>query len=595
MSAAPNPKGGKHLPDRYKLDDLLLGDLGAAVRMAHVDIDWNALSDDIVTVSRHFNKPQLRSMSVGANEEYAVWGRGTGKSEGLIAPRTFRNVEVMPRSHGCFVGSTYLQLLERTLPPVIKGWEQMGWVRGRDFWVRERPPKKFNVPQPIVGPITTEHCIFFRNGAVASMVSQDRPGSANGKTVHWIAGDEAKFLDKAKLDNELLMTNRGDERFFGGIPEFHSLLFCTDMPTSKAAMWILEEEKRMLEQEKRLGFSRVNALLNIRTKIYALYENLIAYPKKRGAILKEIASLQATWDQLRGNTVFFSEASTLDNIHGFGAKNIAKLREKLPCFIFQTAILNRRPFLTVNAFYPDLDEHHFYDQFDYSFLDSKEFDQFGKGLFEDSRKDADVDKYAPLDVALDYGAHINPLLVGQPHGRQYRILKELYVRHPERMQDVAKAFCQYYRYHGNKRINYFYDHTAIGTSATSASSPKDVFKEILMKEGWVVVDRYIGSTPNPENRYELWGRCLRGGGDGQLFRIGFNKENCQFVRISMQQTQIQQGTNGFRKDKGDEKNLDLDQRETTHFSDAADTLLWGAHLLHRFGSKTGSLDAIFLT
>lgn len=588
MSAPP-----KHLPDRYQLDELVQSDLGAALQLAHVGLDASALSDDVTTVSRHFNKPQLRSMLVGANEEYAVWGRGTGKSEGLIAPRTFRNVEVMPRGHGCFVGSTYLQLLERTLPPVIKGWEQMGWQRGRDFWIRERPDKKLGIAPAIVGPITNDHCIYFRNGAVASMVSQDRPGSANGKTVHWIAGDEAKFLDKAKLDNELLMTNRGDERYFGGIPEFHSLLFCTDMPTSKAAMWILEEEKRMKAQSKDLGFDRIKAILSLRTQIFGLYENLLAYPAKRATILKKIARLKEQWDQVRANTVYFSEASTLDNIHGFGAKNIAKLREKLPTFIFQTAILNRRPFLTEDAFYPDLDEHHFYDEFDYGFLDSIEFDQFGKGLFDDSRKDADVDKYRPLDVGMDYGASINPLLVGQPHGKDYRILKELYVRHPERVQDVARAFCRYYRHHQSKVVNYFFDHTAIGTTATSNVSAKDVFADILIAEGWDVRDQYIGHTPDAEHRYELWGRCLRGG-DSRLFRVGFNRHNTEYVRISMQQTQIAQGTNGFRKDKNDERKKNLDQRETTHFSDAADTLLVGAHLLHRFESENGALDAIFL-
>jgi hypothetical protein len=587
MSAPAKSKGSQLLPDRYKLDELLRQNLDTAVRLAHVGLDWHSLDADVQTMSKHYNKPQLRSMSVGAHEEYAVWGRGTGKSEGLIAPRSFRNVEIMPRAHGCFVGSTYLQLLERTLPPVIKGWESMGWVRGRDFWVRERPPKHLNIPQPIVGPITTDHCIFFRNGAVASMVSQDRPGSSNGKTVHWIVGDEAKFLDKEKLDNELLMTNRGDYRFFPNIPEFHSLLFCTDMPTSKAAMWILEEEKRM-------NPARIQGILNIRTKIFSLYEALIAYPSKRNAILREIAKYQAAWDELRKGTVYFSEASTLDNLHGFGADAIANMREKLPDFIFQTAILNRRPFLTQDAFYPDLDEHHFYDKEDHAFLNSFDMDQFGKGLFDDSRKDGDVDKYRPLDVALDYGAHINPLLVGQPHGRDYRVLKELYVRHPERVQDVARAFCRYYKHHPCKMINYFFDHTAIGTSATSAISAKDVFAEYLMSEGWTVEDQYIGHTPDPENRYELWGRSLRGG-DSRLFSVRFNRHNCEYVRISMQQTQIAQGSTGFRKNKADEKKLHLDQRETTHFSDAADTLLYGAHLLHRFESSGGSFDSIFMT
>lgn len=583
MSAPPN----KHFPDRYKFDELLPDDLETAIKLAQVPLDARRLSDDVKMVSRHYNKPQLRSMSVGANEEYAVWGRGTGKSEGLIAPRTMRNIDVMPRSHGAFIGSTYLQLLERTLPPVIKGWEQMGWVRGRDFWIRERPPKHLNIASPIVGPVTTEHCIFAKNGAVASMISQDRPGSANGKTVHWLAGDEAKFLDKPKLDSEVLPTNRGDERYFGGIPEFHSLLFCTDMPTSKAAMWILDEEKRMNPE-------RIQTLLDIRVKIYALYEQLIAYPSKRTSILNAIAKWQKMADQLRARTVYFSEASTLDNIHGFGAANIRKLREKLPKFIFDTAILNRRPFLTANAFYPDLDEHHLYDMEDHAYINSFNVEDFGKGKFTDSRKDADVDKYAPLDVAIDNGASINALTVGQPHGRTYRILKELYALHPQRVVDVAKAFCDYYRYHPTKIVNYFFDHTAIGTSAVSNASPADVFIDYLMEAGWTVRKQYIGHTMDPERRYELWGMCLRGGGP-KLFKVAMNRHNCEYLRISMQQTEIAQGTVGFRKNKTDEKNHDLDQRTTTHFSDSADTLLVGAHLLHRFESSSIAFGSIFMS
>lgn len=571
------------LPDTLSLlEDLLRDDPALAYQLAHIAGDAKSLAPDTHIVHKHFNKPQLRSMGVGANEEYAVWGRGTGKSEGLIAPRTFRNVQVMPQSHGCFVGATYLQLLERTLPPVVKGWEAMGWVKNRDFWIRERPPKKLNIPKPIVGPITPEHCIFFRNGSVASMVSQDRPGSANGKTVHWITGDEAKFLDKQKLDNELLMTNRGDERYFGGIPEFHSLLFCTDMPTVKSAMWILD-------QEKRSDTKRVQLLLNLQAQLYQLQSMLISHPTRRTSILAQITKYQKQWDALRANCVYFSEASTLDNIHGFGAKNIARLRKLLPHFVFSTAILNKRPFLTENAFYPDLADGHFYDAYDYAWIDSFEF---GEGLYDDCRKDADLNRYEPLDVALDYGSSINTLLVGQPRNREYLIQKELYVRHPQRLADVARAFCEYYRHHKEKTVRYYYDHTAIATSTLSTVTPAESFADILRSEGWTVEEVYIGHTAKPMHRYEMWGRCLRGG-DPRLFTVRFNRTNCEFVRTSMQQAQLKESSEGFAKNKADEKKLHLDQRETTHFSDAADTLLTGAHLFHRFENE-GAFDAVFL-
>ncbi|MCX6216481.1 hypothetical protein [Spirosoma sp.] len=577
-------------PDRLDLTELITDDLALATRLAHVEHDVQKLSSDVEVIERHYNKPQMRSMLVGANEEYAVWGRGTGKSEGLIAPRSFRNVEVMPRAHGCFVGATYMQLLERTLPPVIKGWEQMGMVRGRDFWIRERPPAKLNIPQPIVGPVTSDHCIFFKNGAVASMVSQDRPGSSNGKTVHWIIGDEAKFLNKPKLDNELLMTNRGDERYFGGIPEFHSLLFCTDMPTTKAAMWILEQEKRMIEQTAQLGHDRVKSLLSIRAVIFDLYDKLLKNPKKRPQILQEIARRQAQWDAIRANTIYFSEASTLDNVHGFGIKNIARLRKQLPPFIFRTAILNQRPFLSENAFYPDLDEHHFTDAYDYGFIDQFEF---GQGQYADSRKDADVDKWRPLDIGGDYGSSITPMLVGQPNGRKYRVLNEIYVGYPKKVKDAAKAFCEYYKHHPTKEVRYFYDHTTIFTNASMDISYADDFADVLRAEGWDVNMIYLGHTLSPMQRYEMWGRCLTGG-DEKIFDVSFNRNNTQYTRISMQQAQIKQGGRGFEKDKADEKKTEIDQRTTTHFSDGIDTLLIGAHVFHQFESQE-AFDAVFVS
>ena len=578
------------LPDRLALEELLKGDLATAITLAHVDLEAGQLSDDVSLVHRHYNKPQMRSMLVGANEEYDVWGRGTGKSEGLISPRSARNVEVMPRGHGCFVGATYLQLLERTLPPVIKGWEQMGLVRGRDFWIRERPPKKLNIPQPIVGPVTSDHCIFFKNGAVASMVSQDRPGSANGKTVHWIIGDEAKFLDKQKLDNELLMTNRGDERYFGGIPEFHSLLFCTDMPTTKSAMWILEQEQRMLEQSKKLPVSRIELLLSIRTEIFSLEQQLLQKPAKAAAITKRIREKLAQWDAIRANTIYFSMASTLDNVHGFGLKNIIKLRKQLPKFIFDTAILNKKPYLSEKSFYPDLGDHHFTEDIDYAFVDS--FD-FGKGQYGDSRKDADVDKYKPLDVGMDYNSTINSVSVGQPYGRNYRVLKEVYVLYPQKVKHAAKAFAEYYRYHGNKTVRFFYDHTAIYTNASMELSFADDFADTLRAEGWEVEMHYIGHTLSPMQRYELWGACLTGGTD-KLFSVSFNRSNCAYTQQSMQGADIKITGRAFEKDKVDEKDTSLDQRTTTHFSDAVDTLLVGAHLIHQFESAE-AFDAVFMS
>jgi len=552
------------------IDELLVSDQQAMLSMAHLNWDGSTLPQDTTIRHMHYNKPQLRSMIVGANKEYAVWGRGTGKSEGLISPRTKRNIEIMPRSHGCFVGATYLQLLERTLPPVVKGWESMGWKNGRDFWIRQRPPKSLNVPEPIVGPLTPEHCIYFRNGAVASLVSQDRPGSANGKTVHWIAGDEAKFLDKKMLDNELLMTNRGDERFFGGIPEFHSLLFCTDMPTWKEAMWILEKENEMKPE-------RVQALMAIQAEIFKLWQAYLVHEgRAKTAVFNKIKSYQKQYDLIRGNTLYFSEASTWENVEGFGRKAIMQMKKDLPAFVYRTAILNMRLFLTQEAFYPELSEtRHTYDAYNYGHIEKNEF---GKPVADDSRKDGDVDPELPLHGALDYGAHINTLTLGQYAFRGFNVVKGLEVCHPKRLRDLAKLFLDYYKHHKAKIFFFYYDHTALNNNAVSDLSYADEWIALIKAGGWAVKKVYLGHTPAANIRYEMWGKLLRGE-HPNLEKVRFNRNNCSFILESMRHAKIKKGTGAskedFKKDKDDERNIELDQRTTTHYSDAVDTLLYG--------------------
>lgn len=540
------------------------------------------IPDELNVRKLHYNKPQLRSALIGANEETAIWGRGTGKSEGLIAPRAMRNMQALPRSRGCFLGRTYLQLLERTLPPVIKGWEAQGFVRGRDFWIREKPPKQFNVPDPIVGPLTSEHTIYTRWGSVASMVSQDRPGSANGTSLHWIVGDEAKLIDKQKYDNELMPANRGDERYWKDVPELHSIILASDMPTSKESFWLLDKKHEMT-------LDRIELILSLQYEIFRLTKKLVfSTGQTRKNVLRELSRRHAHWDKIRSKTNFYSLASTLDNIEGFGKANLARLKRILPAFIFMTAVLNHEPFLTESAFYPDLADAHCYDAIDYSYIDSVDWE---KTKFDDCRKDADLNPGLPLHMGGDYNSSINPIAIGQAwRKKDLKIINSMYVKAPDKLSDAARAFCNYYKYHRSKKLYYYYDHTAIHKSAQSDVSPADEFCKIVSDAGWDVEQVYLGHTTDPEYRYELWGKALRGQ-DEYTPEVIFNRSNCEFLLTSMRMARTVQKEQGFGKDKKDEKKATLDQRKTTHFSDAGDTLLVG-YSRHATSSDEGGFDMV---
>ncbi|MGB4775701.1 MAG: hypothetical protein WBP45_11040 [Daejeonella sp.] len=530
----------------------------------------------------HYNKPQLRSMLVGANEETAVWGRGTGKSTGLIAPQSINCIFKMPRSRGVFVGETYLQLLERTLPPVIQGWEEMGYKRDLDFWVRKTPPKSFEVPNAHIGPLTADHSITWRNGTVISLISQDRPGTSNGMSVDWIMGDEAKLLNKQRLDEELAPTNRGNERYFRHVPEHHSTLFASDMPTSPKGKWLLERKEQM-------DVEQIKLILSVQLAIYEA---------RKAGKLKKVKQLLQYWDELRSTAVYYSEASTLENIEVLGVKFIRRLKRTLPDLVFQTAVLNQPLTQVENGFYAYFDDDlienggHCYHDIDYAEVDKHEL-WLPNSYYAPWKKDSDLDTSRPLSIALDYNASINPLVVGQRFGQYLRFQNALYVCHPMRLKDVIKEFCKYYKGYPTQEVNYFYDHTSVGTNSSSDISYSDEVRDLLEKEGWHVRMNYIGQALSHHSRYILWGYGLKGD-DKRFLQPRFNKGNTTYLQLSMQQAGTKQVGSDFKKDKGEERKLQLDQRVTTHFSDAGDTLFVG-ECTHYLNGDTSLLETMFLS
>jgi len=68
-------------------------------------------------------------MFTAANKTVFVGGRRLGKTHGIAAPWTLRNVQRMPKSAGAFVGSSFQQLLTRTLPGTLTALESFGYKR----------------------------------------------------------------------------------------------------------------------------------------------------------------------------------------------------------------------------------------------------------------------------------------------------------------------------------------------------------------------------------------------------------------------------------------------------------------------------------
>lgn len=472
----------------------------------------------------------------------------------------------MPRSLGLFLGSTYQQLLTRTLPPVIQGWEQLGYVRDRDFFFGRYADKKMKWDKPFFTPLDPKRFIHWRFGSGVSLASQDRDGATAGMSYDWIAADEGKHLNHHRYEHETLQGNRGNEQYFAGNPLHHSILITTDMPTTPDAMWILEQEKKMDPEIIELIIGILLTIRDIKASILTgklAVSTVAKYNSK-------LAKYEKQLDILRSNAVFFSEASTLENVEVLGDKFLEQMRRTLRPSTFRSSILNERLVKVEGGFYPDLDEYHFYEKYDNGYLDSLDFDM-DKLSVPDCRMDGDLDKNQPLYIAPDYGANFNCVVVGQPFKGEFRFQKEFFIYKPQKIKHLVYKFDAYYKTRKNRTIVFCYDHTAIGADPVREITFLEEWEEQLQMLGYRVVRKYIGQAPGHHSKYNFWGHFLDDK-DKHTPRCRINKGNCPMMITSMQLAPVKDTEKGFKKDKSSERDENIDQAEATHLSDAADVL-----------------------
>lgn len=493
-----------------------------------------------------------------------VWSRGTGKSTD-IAWRMHKVVNSMPRAAWAIIGQSYKQLLTRTLPGTIGALTKLGYERDKDFWVKQKPSSKFNYDLPYEAPLTFEHFILFRNGAGFHLVSQDpNGGSARGLNIDGIIADESLLLDKKKLDEEMNPTNRGNREYFKHIPFHHGIFHYSSMPYGQQAQWLLD-----------YGNYYDYDFTAIRNEIVELQIAFIDAEEKEKqlALWREIQKLRKQVKFKKNKKGFlYAEADVFDNVQNLGLRYIYQQRRDLDDLRFRTEVMNQRPGKIEGAFYPHLHRHkHGYrNAYDNSYLKGLSLDD-ERLTRDDSRMDADVDKYQPLRIAVDWGSRINCMTIAQffKAKNTLRFLKNLYVKHPEILDDLARKFCEYYRYHHKKEVFFAYDHTGNSKLANSNITYAEQFSKILRQNGWVVHLVSKGAPPTHQQKYLLWSILLKEE-DPTKPKVEFNLDNCHETFVSMELAPAKDGKNGIEKNKQSERNPNIPAEKATDLSDTAD-------------------------
>jgi len=443
-----------------------------------------------------------------------IWGRGTGKTT-VLADEIVDVAELMPRGKIGFCGLTYFHLKTKSLPAIIDQWERRGYIRDLHYFIGQKPPKSYKWKEPYQPPMDYSNCIIFYNGAMVELISFDRPEMARSGNYDYIIGDEITKLKKEALDSDVLASNRGNKFRFGHLRQHHGTMFCGTMPITVDTQWVFDYEQYMLEAP---------------------------------------------------DEYLYLEASALDNVDVLGEKYFRDNKRMMPSVVYELEILNKRPKVNVNGFYPSLNSKHYYSaSYNYQYYDSAE------SVSIDSRGDADCDQNRPLDLSLDFGSRINCAIVGQAHGAEYRLIKNFYKEHPDIIDDVIKEFCDYYQHHKGRTI---YLYGGADGRTHKANSKLTYFEQVtrqLEENGWTVALMYPGIEAGHMDKYQFYNQFLKEEYPNvPVLRI--NENNCMETIVSMQEAPIR--PEEIKKDKRSERDLKLPQWKATHLSDTADNLLY---------------------
>lgn len=511
----------------------------------------------------YHHKGQVRYALCSARSSVNFASRRWGKSY-IVARRVMENVNEMPGSTGCYLAQTFRQAHSRTLPSMLMAMEDFGWHRDIHYVIGHAPDKRLGFANPIFLPNDLKDCIWFANGTIMIIVSQEVVLSANSMTIHWMVADEAKGLDYEKLSNEVLPAIGGSSRYFSDpakYPHLWGVHYFSDMPAGKEGSWLFKYEKEydpeLCELIIRMEYER-QRLLSLPPNTYTA---------------QQLTLIESRINILRNNAFWYQERPIFDNIDIVGWDYVRRCKRDLTPSVYRTSILCKRLTEVEGMFYQNFD----YKTNTYVANDNSKLNIDYKTQDYDSSFDTDVQRNKPLAISFDYNAQITWLCVAQIQGHIHKLLKSFFTKYSRRLRECINCFCEYYKNHPVKTVVYYYDATALATNYVEVGhSAYDIVHDEFRSAGWVVIDKYLGTPMEHMKKHMLINNAFQG---KEKLMAMINRDNNPELIQAIQLTAIKMSEKGFRKDKSQEKSLETDAslpyELRTDATDAYDTNIIG--------------------
>ena len=457
---------------------------------------------------------------------FLEWGRGTGKSF-ILAFFIKEMVKQMPGACFALVGSTYQQILSRTLPSTKKGLSLLGIYEGYDYVVGKNGTKH-GFAEPIYLPDKWDNIIHFSNGAILALVSLDNSNSGRGFNFFGVLGDEAALFDNERLFANVKAANRAVEARFKNATLLGAEIYASSTAMTKKGRWFTDMEQVAKRKPEKYAFIKASALIN---KL----------------------NLRKDW---------FEE-----------------MKDESPSDLYYNAeILNIRPKEILSGFYPQFKPEHCYTDYDNEYLKGIT-SNYTKACFN-CNQDKDIDKNKPVILSVDWGTFCAGV-VSQRLPNKYRGLKEFWASQSscsKDEEDLINDFVEYYGPLPNKVVHLYYGHDGNaklrrGTNETYG----DMLVRLLKSKGWTVYDKSKGKPVAPHNDKYILINMMFKGSRSRYPGIEINEENCPNLVIGLERSEAGESNNGIQKVKKDERNTSMKQEHTTHLPDAFDIPIWSIY------------------
>jgi hypothetical protein len=510
-------------------------------------------------IDKYANVPQLLFGVVRPRVAYLRWARGTGKTEFPICHRMHMAASLMPRSNNFFAVPSYNKFLKDLLPAIRKGLTNLGYQeydprtkKNKGHWtIGLKPPKHW--AKPIYTPDVWDNVISFANGTIYSLFSQDSKMKNQGNSLISGIADEAKLINKDRLNEDCIKAMRGGSEFWGHLPEFNSLLYTSDgYLNEKCFNWFIEDESQANAEEMEMM---------IRLSLAAANGKL------------DKAGKQAL-DYARKNVMYYNKASGFENRYALGQSYFKRAYEQSSPMEFLVSNLNYDMNRIEGSFYRHMDEvrhgrfaaiESYWQNMEYM---AHKIDQ------ATCLGDSDINYSLPLDLSFDFGGQKNCAVVGQfdKPMNTYNLLKDFVAG---KFEEIVGQFDAYYHEHKrtNGTVDLWYDVSGTYEQANSYYTYCDEIKMLLQRLGWNV------NLPQPNTNYLnhnlkflIWDKVLYEGKDRDprfpIFR--FNRTNAKKTALSMGLAPAKDNNGKIQKDKSSEKRKSVAYEKATHLSDAID-------------------------